>query len=333
MEIKIRLKSPMLSIRNGLIIETHSVFPPGETNETVDYGIKSIANNIACTISPFSLLGWLRSGITEYLISQGISPCHSFDITNIGKSNQDYVNYAVQDLKHGYHKKRLNKGEHKEEPECQAIKGEQCIVSKMFGGFTGHHRVFSLMPVKVTPVQSNYDKAIKNITGKGNYRNIAISPRSAVDGTPFATHSVDAIANLDAVLFLKMYDDNPLFVAMIMRGIEYLSQNYEKFNHQLGGNRTFGCGFIEPTFMSPTLTRDETIEYHNLLIKQEDGLETEIVTNIENKSKQKGLSDKIKEKISLWSKEQIQLNTLLDTELKHQKDLFGIDKKWWNQEI
>ncbi len=312
----------MLSIRNGMITETHSVFPPGETNETVEYGIKSQANNIACTISPFSILGWLRGGITEYLISQGISPCHSYDLTNISKSNQDYVDYAVQDLQHGYHKKRMSKGEHKEKPECEAVTGKQCLVARMFGGFTGHHRVFSLMPVKVSPIQSNYDKAIKNITGKGNYRNIAVSPRSQVDGMPYATHSVDAIANLDAILYLRMYEDNPLYIAMILRGIEYLAKNEDKFSHQLGGNRTFGCGFIEPAFLPSDLTRDETTVYHNYLIKNED--------NVNDNNK---LKKDIQNKIDSWQSKKAELDMILDSELKIQKDLFGIDKKWWQQEI
>ncbi len=325
-ELKIRLKSPMLTIKNGLIAETHSVFSPGETNETVDYGIKSMANNIACTISPFSIIGWLRHGITEYLISQGISVCHGYDITNISKANEEYRKIALQDIQHGYHKKRLNKGEHKEKSECEAKTGKQCIVNKMFGGFNTHHRVFSLMPVKVSPVKTHYDSAVRNITGKGNYRNIAVSPRSSVDGTPFATHSVDTISNLDAILFIKMYEDNPLYVAMIMRGIEYLSQNSSNFNHQLGGSRTFGCGFIEPTFLPINLSRDETIKYHNLLIKKEDSIDID--------SKDNGLTKDINEKISNWETiEKKKLNEILDVELSEQKKSFELSTKWWEQEL
>lgn len=321
-ELKIRLKTPMLSIRNGMIAETHSVFPPGENSETVDYGTKSMANNIACMVSPFSLLGWLRRGITESLISQGISPCHNYDITNISTSNQDYRNYAKLDLEHGYHKKRMNKGDHKEKPECEAVTGEQCIVGKMFGGFTGHHRVFSVMPVKVSPVASHYEKGIKNITGSGNFRKIAVSPRSAVDGTPFATHTSDIIANFDAIMYLKMYEDNPLYVAMIMNGIEYLSNHSEEFTSQLGGLRTFGNGFMETTFLPPSLTREETQKYHVFLIKNE--------SDAEDSDK---LNEKIKSKISEWQDEQKKLTELLNAGLKHQKELFGIDKKWWSKEI
>lgn len=322
-ELKIRLKSPMLSIKNGMIVETHSVFSQGKTNETENYGIKAMANNIPCTISPFSLLGWLRRGLTEYLISQGISPCHSFDITNISKSNEDYVNYARLDLEHGYHKKRMGKGDTKEKPECEAVKGEQCIIGKMFGGFTGHHRVFSIMPVKISPVQAHYNSGIKNITGKGNYRNLAISPRSSVDQSPFATYNADVVANLDAILYLRMYENNPLYIAMIMRGIDYLSQQQNEFEHQLGGQRTYGCGFIEPTFLPPELTRPEVVKYHNLLIKKEDSLDTD----------SESLTKEISGKIQAWESNKGELNKLLDTELKHQKELFGIEKRWWSQEI
>lgn len=322
MELKIRLKASMLSIRNGMIAETHSVFPPGENAETVDYGTKSMANNVACMVSPFSLLGWLRRGITESLISQGISPCHNYDITNISTSNKDYRGYATQDLAHGYHKKRMGKGENKEKPECEAVTGEQCIIGKMFGGFTGHHRVFSMMPVKVTPIKAHYEKGIRNITGMGNFRKIAISPRSAVDGTPFATHTSDVIANFDAIMYLKMYETNPLYIATIMHGIEYLSKHSEEFTSQIGGSRTFGSGFVEPTFLPPELDREETRKYHNLLMKTEDNAEDA-----------DSFPKSIKDKLSAWQEEQKNLNELLATELKHQKDLFGIDKKWWNQEI
>lgn len=321
MELKIRCKSELLGIRNGLIVDTHSVFPPGETSETVEYGIKAIANNVNCMISPFSMLGWLRHGITEYLISQGISPCHSYDLTNVSKSNEEYVKIAKMDLEHGYHKKRMGKGDTKEKPECEAATGEECIVAKMFGGFTGHHRVFSIMPIKTTPVQGHYDKGIKNITGKGNYRNIAISPRSAVDGTPFRTLDVDVVANVDAIMYLRMYDANPLYIAMIMRGIEHLNEHRYEFDYQLGGNRTFGSGFIEPTFLPPELTRAEVTTYHNLLIKKEDEVEGST------------LPKELSAKISAWEDRQKELNGLLDAELKHQKDMFGIDKKWWDTEL
>jgi len=322
MELKIRLKASMLSIKNGMIAETHSVYPPGETAGTVDYGTDSIANNVACMVSPFSLLGWLRRGVTEYLISQGISPCHNYDITNISASNKDYRGYAIQDLKHGYHKKRMGKGDNKEKPECEAINGEQCIVAKMFGGFTGHHRVFSMMPVKVTPVKAHYEKGIRNITGMGNFRKIAISPRSAIDGTPFATHTSDVIANLDAIMYLRMYENNPLYVAMIMHGIKYLSEHCEEFSSQLGGSRTFGSGFVEPTFLPPDLNRDETRKYHLLLMKTEDDTEGK-----------DSFPATIKSKILAWQEEQNKLNNDFNIELQHQKDVFGIDKKWWNQEI
>jgi len=322
-ELKIRVKSELLSIRNGLIVDTHSVYPPGETSETVEYGIKAIANNVNCMISPFSLLGWLRHGITEYFISQGISPCHNYDLTNVSKSNEEYVKIATMDLKHGYHKKRMGgKGDNKEKPNCEAVMGEECIVAKMFGGFTGHHRVFSVMPIKTTPVQGHYDKGIKNITGKGNYRNIAISPRSAVDGTPFATYTADVVANVDAIMYLRMYDANPLYIAMIMRGIEYLNEHRYEFDYQLGGNRTFGSGFIEPTFLPPELTRAEVTTYHNLLIKTEDRAEDSDT-----------LSKELSDKISTWKDKQKEMNVLLDAELKRQKDMFGVDKKWWDAEL
>ncbi len=65
--------------------------PESKDEETAKYGIRRIANNVAVTISPWSLLGWLRSGVTEYLISQGISVCHGMDVTNVTKSNKEYA--------------------------------------------------------------------------------------------------------------------------------------------------------------------------------------------------------------------------------------------------
>ena len=60
------------------------------------------------------------------------------------------------------------------------------------------------MPVKTSPIDSEYTKGIKNVTGKGNYMKLAISPRSSVDGKPYARHNVNVIENLDAILYIKM---------------------------------------------------------------------------------------------------------------------------------
>jgi len=320
-ELKIRLKSPMVTIKNGMVVETHSVFPPGETSGTVDYGIKSIANNVACTISPFSVLGWLRRGVTEYLISNGISVCHNYDITDKA-GNPEYRTYAEHDLVHGYHKKRLKSGEHKEKPECEAIIGEQCIVAKMFGGFNTHHRVFKTNPIKVSPVKSQYEKRIRNITGLGNFRNINISPRSAIDGVPFATHTADIISNLDAILYIQMYEDNLLYVACIMKGIEFLNEHRNEFEYQLGGSRTFGAGCIEVSMLPFTMTKEETTKYHLQLIKNE---EESVDSN--------GLTESIRDKINAWNDIYNELINNFDNEVARQKELFGVDKRWWNQTI
>ncbi len=329
-ELKIRIKSPSISIKNGFIAETHSVFntqdPESKDEETAKYGIRRIANNVACTISPWSLLGWLRSGVTEYLISEGISVCHGMDVTNVTKSNKEYSLMVEHDLEHGYHKKRMGSGnkDKNELPECEAIKGEQCIVSKMFGGFTSHHRIFSLMPVKITPIKSHYESGVRNITGLGNYRNLAVSPRAVVDQSPFTTHKVDTIANLDAIMYLKMYEDNPLYTALIMRSIEYLNRQEieQNYNHQLGGAKTFGNGWIETSFLPPNLTQEEITKYHLLLIKKEEKAEDS-----------EGFPKQITEKIQKWEEEKVKLNAELDKELIRQKEIFGIDKKWWNQKI
>lgn len=318
-ELKIRLKSPMLSIRNGMIAESHSVFPPGESDETAQYGIKKIANNINCTVMPTSVLGWLRYGVTEYLIKQGISICHGYDLSLV--TSKDYKEYVVQDLKHGYHLKRMPKGDHTGKPECEAVRGKQCLVSEIFGGFTGAHRVFSLLPVKTSPIDSQYTRGIKNITGKGNYLNTAISPRSAVDGTPYATHTIDSLANFDAILYIKMYEPNPrmdVHIAMLLRAFDYLNTSSNDFKHQLGGNRTFGCGFMESTTLPIDMTREEVVKYHSVLIKLE-----------EKADDADGLTNNIKEKIIAWEEQKKKYDKLLDEELKIQKELFGIDKKWW----
>lgn len=314
-ELKIRLKSPQISIKNGLIPETHSKFPQGETDETMSYGKKAVANTIACSISPYSLLGWLRFGVTEALIEKGISVCSAYNLNIV--TYKDHKEFVIQDTLHGYHRR----GSPKSTPECVTKKGKQCIVSEMFGGFGSNHRVFSVLPVKCSPIDSEYTRGVKNVTGKGNFLTLAISPRSAVDGTPYATHEVNVIENLDAILFIKMYEPNPrmdVHIAMLMIGIDYLNSHKDVFEHQLGGGRTFGNGFIEPTFLPISLTRPEAVEYHSKLIKLEDKADDA-----------DGLSKNIRPKIEQWEIEKTKYISILDTELKVQKDLFGIDKKWW----
>ncbi len=317
-ELKIRLKSPQISIKNGLIPETHSRFPPGETDETIEYGVKYPANTIDCTISPWSLLGYLRYGVTQALIEKGISVCHSYDLNLPSK---DYRTFVEQDLAQGYHRKAMAKGEHTGKPECEAIIGHQCIVAEMFGTFTGSHRVFSLMPVKISPIDSEYARGIKNVTGKGNYLKLAISPRSAVDGTPYATHTVNVIENLDAILYIKMYEPNPkmdVHIAVLLMGIDYLNTHQNQFKHQLGGGRTFGSGFIEATALPIDLTRQEVVKYHSRLIKIEDKADNS-----------DDLSKETKDKIEVWESEKAKYAIILKKELVIQKERFGIDKKWW----
>lgn len=349
--LKIRIKSPAVSIKNGMIAETHSIFNTrnieNKDADTATYGIRRIANNVAVTIMPWSLLGYLRGGVTEYLISQGISVCHGMDLTNVNK-NDDYVDMVEHDILHGYHRKRMGKdnGNKNELPECEAIHGEPCIVAKMFGGFTSHHRAFSLMPVKVTPVKSQYRNDIRNITGLGNFRNLAVAPRAVVDQNPYTFHNVDVIANLDAIMYLRMYEENPIYVAMLMRAVEFLNKRTEEsdYNHQLGGARTFGCGWVQTEFLPPDLTRDETIAHHMNLISREEAVGSDLLGQAvdgaggqeieESGEEQFGkakVSKNVGEKFEAWKVEKAQLDKLLDVELLRQKSLFDIEKKWWSQ--
>lgn len=323
-ELKVRLKAPMLNIKNGMIAETNSSFPQGEAEETSKHSIKKIGNSISCVVSPFSILGWLRHGITEFLISKGISTCHSYDLSKNLK--EETANWAEQDLARGYHRKLAIKKGNKADPECVSIKGTPCIVCEMFGNFTGQHRTFSLMPVKISPVESRYSRGVGNITGRGNYRNLNISPRSHTDGSPFNTFDVDVIANFDAILYIKMYESNLRLkehVAMIYGGIKYLKEHQNDFNHQLGGARTSGCGFIDPTFLPTTMTRKDVIKHHNTLISMEDKDEDTKTTQ------------------SDWEKtDEPELNEILKNVIEEQKK-FGFQKDitgkiinpWWDMII
>jgi len=276
------------------------------------------------------LLGWLRYGVTEALVEKGISVCSSYDLNNVTSKN--YKEYVTQDTTRGYHRKVAPKSKEKSKdsntwkPECEVVVGKQCIVSEIFGGFAGKHRVFSMLPVKISPIDREYTQGIKNVTGKGNFLTLAISPRSAVDGTPYATHQVNVIENLDAVMTIKMYEPNSrmdVHIAVLLMGIEYLNTHKDDFKHQLGGSRTFGSGFIEATALPINLTRQEVVKYHSILIRLE-----------EKADDADGLSEEIKTKIGQWETEKTKYSALLESELKIQKEMFGIDKlgidkKWW----
>lgn len=349
-----------------MIAETHSIFntqnPDSKDENTATFGIGRIANNVAVTIAPWSLLGYLRSGVTEYLISNGISVCHGMDLTQVNK-NPDYVDMVDRDLQHGYHRKRMGSVTDDEKktrtsatnelPECEILRGEPCLVARMFGGFTSHHRVFSLMPVKVTPVKSQYRNDVRNITGLGNFRKLTIAPRAFTDQRPYTFHSTEVIANLDAIMYIRMYEnnqsyeDNQLYVAMLMRAVEYLNGQTENsnYNHQLGGSRTFGCGWMQIEFLPPDLTRDETIVHHmNLITKEEAAGNDMVVGNEENTGADEQMKGKVKTskqvaaKFDAWQVEKVILDKLLDDEITRQKTKFGIDvkksgsdEKWWSQ--
>lgn len=355
-DLKIRIKSPSFASKNNAIAETHSIFNTRDVErkdaDHATYGIRRMANNVAVTISPWTLLGYFRSGVTEYLISQGVSVCHGMDLTTVNKGD-DYVDMARNDLVHGYHRKRM--GEKNHLPECEFVQSEPCIVAKMFGGFLTHHRSFSMMPVKVTPVKSQYKNDVRNITGIGYYRNLSVAPRAFVDQTPYTFHSVDVIANLDAILYLRMYENNPLYVALLMRAVEFLNSRTREFdyNHQLGGSRTFGCGWTELEFLPPTLNRNETIKYHLVLMSREEKAASDLSEDTEsaweNKEdkeetkeeiEEKGINKSISKQIDAWEDTKIKLGKLLDAEISRQRAKFGIDIKsktkpensWWEQE-
>lgn len=324
-ELKYRVKSPLISIRNGMIVDTHQLFPPDKKEDPAM--IKTIASNISCTLSPFSMLGWLRGGVTAYLISEGISPCHGYDLTTVSKTGERAKN-VVEDLEKGYHKKRMGKGgeANKEKPECEVVMGEPCLTYRMFGGFTAHHRVFSMVAFKTSPVKDRFYKQKENITGTGNYRRINVSPRTSDGITPYNTYEYDVLANVDGIQYLRMYEDDDVYVGMLLRAIEYLYAHRNDFGHQLGGSRTFGHGFIEPVVINPLYTRAEAVNYAKLMRKAEEDFDSDNIAEVETKGE-------MAKKDETWVVEHERIMGVLDDELKRQKDLFGIDKHWWSIEL
>lgn len=321
-ELKIRLKSPQISIKNGLIPETHSSFAPGNhSNETEDYGVKFPANNVRCTISPWSLLGFIRSGFTDALIEKGVSVCHGYDL-NLPKG--DYEEFVKQDLVYGFHRKAFKSGKTIKgvaKPECEVVMDKKCLVAEMFGTFAGDHRVFSVMPVKTTPIKNDYKNRVRGVTGMGNYQQIAISPRSAVDGTPYATHTISVLEHVDAIMYIRMYEPNPrmsIHIAALLNGFDYKNTHKDEFKHQLGGGRTFGSGFVDTTVLPISMSRDEITEYHLRLIAFEDKADDN-----------NGFTKDAQAKIDGWEAEKARYAEIFTEELKVQKEQFGIDKKWW----
>lgn len=332
MELKIRMKSTLVGIRNGMIVDTHLDEPQDNKNKWRQ-GVDVLGNVVTCIISPHSIAGLLRRGISEYLRQEGISSCASFDIENT--SGDERKNAFQKDINNGYHYRNFRSKEKKdseekkprEGPQCMyEYKGEkECLISEMFGGMGGktgaRHRKFILHPMKLSPKQLEYDNNIKNVTGKGNFRQLIVAPRSMEDNIPFAYYQIDTVGNMDGIQYITIYNDvKPdrvdIYTALFMKGVEFLNIHKEEFNFQLGGFRTSGYGIVDYEFLPTFLNREQTREYHKKII---------------NKEEKADQSDKVQVVIDKWPLEKTRLEKLLSEELKIHKELFGIDKKWCNK--
>lgn len=330
-ELKIRLDIPAVTIRNGIIVDTHQQF--SSTTKDSPYQIGTIANNVAAILPSSTIRGWLRFGMTEYLIHDiGISVCHGYDLHNVSKTGKRYKN-TLEDLIAGYHLKRIKENNqygkgNKGKPECLAAQGESCIIGKMFGSFTGNHSVFSTMPFKIDPVKAKFNQQKANVTAMGNYRQLNVSPRSADGETPYQTFLTDVIANVDGIQYIRMYGNDTTYIGMFIRGIEYLYEHRNEFQHQLGGSRTAGHGFVNPSFINPLYSRKDAITYVTQLHRSETEYESK-----ESIETDEGKTANMKRKDDEWSDLRESILNDLDVELEHQKELFGIEKEWWTTEI
>lgn len=326
MELKIRMKSTLLGIRNGMIVDTHLDSPQGKDGNEWRQGIDTLGSVVTCIISPHSIAGLLRRGISEYLRQEGISSCASFDINNT--SGDERKNAFQKDIDNGYHYRNFHAGgKTGEGPQCMhEYNGEkQCLISEMFGGMGGktpaRHRKFILHPLKLTPKQGEYDNNIKNVTGKGNFRQLITAPRSMEDGIPYSFYPVDTVGNVDAIQYVTIYNDvksdrSDIYAGLFMKGVEFLNIHKEEFAFQLGGFRTSGYGIVDYDFLPTFLDRDQTREYHKKRINKEEGADQ---------------SKEIQDIVDKWLPEKSRLEKLLSDELKVHKELFGIDKKWCNK--
>lgn len=324
MELKIRMDSVLIGVRNGMMVDTHLDAPQGKDGNEWRQGVDTLGSVITCIVSPHSIRGLMRRGISEYLGSEGISSCASFDIR--ATSGDERKNAFQKDIDSGkYHERNLYiKGNTGEGPHCMyEYNGErQCLVSEVFGGMGGKVEArpakFLLHPMKLTPKQGEYDNNIKNVTGKGNFRQLVIAPRSMIDGIPYSFYPVDTVGNVDAIQYVTIYNDvkpdrADIYAALFMKGVEFLNNHREEFAFQLGGHRTSGYGIINYDFLPISLDRNQTREYHKEMVSKEG--------NAKHQASIQDIIDK-------WPTEKSRLEKLLENELKVHKELFGIDKKW-----
>ncbi len=316
-KLKIRVQIPQLSIRNGLIPETHSNYP-----STSELPIRVPGNALRVTISGNTINGWLRHGLTEALIHAGVSPCHSFDVDNTSRLTE-----KIEDLKYGYHRKAFKNGKKENgasKPECEVVIGKKCLVAEMFGTFAGAHKVFAEMPMKLTPIKKDLEKGVRGVCGFGNFLEIASSPRSMVNGIPFNTYKQYVVANVDAILTLKFYEPNLRMeehLAALLHAVEYLNEHGDEYNHQIGGFRTTGNGFATVTAIPLAFTEKESVDYLIKLIALEDKADDA-----------DGITEDMRVKIEDWKAEKERYAKIFAEELKVQKEQFGLDKKWWKME-
>lgn len=318
-ELKIRLRADAVGIRNGIIVQENAGVP------MKDDPVDRISNSINSIVSPFSVAGWVRSGITEYLRSIGISSCHPYITEKTTAPSNDKKHMIVNDLNLGYHGKGT----------CLSETGESCIVHDLFGSFKNNPRKFRFGVLKLSPVRSKWRNMNDGVTGLGNFRRIVTHARS-FDGGPFLHTENDVICNVDAIQYITLYrkridkEKIPIYTVLFKRAFEYLNSNRDDFDHQLGGHRTNGFGVMECDFINPFYSRKESVKYHGQLVSKREGEKKKEDDNEDNEKKKED-DKEMKLKDDEWNICLQEAEKEFDEKVKEWKEKFSFDQvESWN---
>ena len=256
-DLFVGLEIDLLAPGDGIVTDRH--------HASADrYEADDPMNQIGGQISPFTLSGWLRHGCERVLHTAGSTACHP------GEADGDYMLEDVynRDLEAGYHEKG----------SCvdSEIHGEHgCLVYDLFGGFGNRAGRIIRRPIGFSPIRRQVDVTKGEAEAHFRQLHTQVRSRNADDeGQPLRHATRDVVGNLVGTWRLTLRELRPEYVGLLIEAVEYLNDNNDSFEMQLGGARNFGAGIVDAEVLNPLYSKREVRRVYNRAQKPTSKMES-----------------------------------------------------------
>jgi len=256
-DLYVGLEIDLLAPGDGIVTDRHHA----SANR---YEADDPMNQIGGQISPFTLSGWLRHGCERVLQELGTTACHP------GEADGDYMLEDVynRDLEAGYHEKGacVDADPHSE---------HGCLIYDLFGGFGNRAGRFIRRPIGFSPIRRQVDVTKGEAEAHFRQLHTQVRSRNADDeGQPLRHATRDVVGNLEGTWRLTLRELRPEYVGLLIEAVEYLNDNSDAYELQLGGARNFGAGIVDAEILNPLYTTQEVRRVYNRAQKPTSAMES-----------------------------------------------------------